>query len=454
MIALLLAACIQDVTREEFEKMKRELEALQKRGSELTPQERQEFDKMKKELDDLKKKVDEKKQEPTKTDGKTLPEKGQEDKDKGTVYSKPFLARFGRGVYLGGYIDLEFFNNEDNNNDTFDQHRFVPFIYADVSENIKVAAEIEIEHGSELGVEFAHVDYWLWDELNFRAGIVLNPLGKFNLVHDAPYQDLTNRPLVDTWIIPAVLREPGLGIFGTFDLDPWKIDYELYVTNGFKGLSKTGTNKISTTSGLRDARAVPGTGLGSSGRDFNDNKSVTGRVGVSPFLGVEFGLSMHVGKYDERGDNLLGIYAFDFTLDLGGIYNKFFSGEGFFRDLMFAMEIVGEFAVADIERDDFAKSKGVPNDFQGWFVEARYHFFFDSWREVIPGANDETTFTLVFRYDDTDLDNHTRRRVTLGFNFRLREDTVFKFEYSWNRESERLDEVDNDGFAFSVATYF
>ena len=29
----------------------------------------------------------------------------------------------------------------------FDQQRFVPFIYADITEHVKFAAEIEIEHG-------------------------------------------------------------------------------------------------------------------------------------------------------------------------------------------------------------------------------------------------------------------------------------------------------------------
>ncbi len=451
--ALLWALVRQEpVSREEFEKIRRDLEALQKlleSRPDVTPQE---FERMKKELEALKKKVG---QEEHKQEGKNLPEKSQEDAKKkaGTVYSKPFLARMGRGVYLGGYVDLEFFNTQKSDGKTFDQHRLVPFLYADVSENIKIAAEIEIEHGGELGVEFAHIDYWMTDWLNFRAGILLDPLGKFNLQHDAPYQDLTDRPLVDQLVIPAVLREPGLGFFGTIDVDPWKFEYELYVTNGFKGLDKAGSSKIDTKKGLKDARILPGK-LGSLGKDFNDNKSVVGRASVSPFLGVEAGVSTHIGRYDERGDNLLSLFAIDWTVDFGGIYNKFFSGDGILRDIFFALEIVGEFAVADIERDEFAQSKGVPNDFRGFYIEGRYHFMFDFLRKIIPGANDESTFTLVLRWDYTDLASNVRKRFTPGLNFRLREDTVFKFEYQFNRESGDLDEDEDDGFVFSVATYF
>lgn len=454
--ALLAWACQQDpVSREEFEKMKKEMETLRRMletRKDLTPREREEFERMKKELEELKKKMGQPSQDEK---GRTLPEKSEEEAKRkaGTVYAKPFLARFGRGVYLGGYIDLEFFNTQKSDGKTFDQHRLVPFLYADVSENIKVAAEIEIEHGGELAVEFAHLDYWLFDWLNFRAGIILDPIGKFNLQHDAPYQDLTDRPLVDQFVIPVVLREPGLGLFGSIDIDPVKIEYEAYVTNGFKGLSKSGTNKITTSKGLRDARILPGT-LGSLGRDFNDNKSFVGRLSVSPFLGVEAGASTHIGRYDERGDNLLSIVAFDWTLDFGGIWNRFFGGDGVLRDIFFALEVVGEWALADIERDDFAREKGVPNDFRGFYIEGRYHFFFDFLRKIIPGANDETTFTAVVRWDYVDLASEVRKRITLGLNFRLREDTVFKFEYQFNREAGDLDEAEDDGFVFSVATYF
>ncbi|HYF01373.1 MAG TPA: hypothetical protein VEJ18_20795, partial [Planctomycetota bacterium] len=194
-----------------------------------------ETEQLKKRVTELEKKlekVESPREMPQVPEGTDLPKLAQDPKrDAGEVYSKPFLARFGRNVYLGGYIDLEYFNNEDNNNDTFDQHRLVPFIYADVSKNIEMAAEIEIEHGNgtELGVEFAHVDYWMHDLINLRAGIILDPLGHFNLVHDAPYQDLTLRPLVNEWIIPTVLREPGVGFFGSLDADPWEFEYEIYV---------------------------------------------------------------------------------------------------------------------------------------------------------------------------------------------------------------------------------
>ena len=414
-----------------------------------------ETEQLKKRVTELEKKlekVESPREMPQVPEGTDLPKLAQDPKrDAGEVYSKPFLARFGRNVYLGGYIDLEYFNNEDNNNDTFDQHRLVPFIYADVSKNIEMAAEIEIEHGNgtELGVEFAHVDYWMHDLINFRAGIILDPLGKFNLVHDAPYQDLTLRPLVDEFIIPVVLREPGAGFFGTLDADPWEFDYEIYVTNGFKGLSKAGVTNISRTAGVRNARPHT-TAFGSPAyRDFNDNKAVVGRVSASPFLGLELGGSAHSGKYDESGDNRLTIWALDWTVNVGGVARALGADAAFLN----RFEVVGEYAEALIERNAEAELAGVPDDFDGYYIEGRVHFMPD-FLMFIPGASEESTFTLVYRWDSIDLDGAERTAHTVGLNFRPIEDTVLKFEYQWREEDGLAPEIDNDAFVASIATYF
>jgi hypothetical protein len=394
-------------------------------------------------------------QEPKAPDG-SLPQAAQDSKrDAGEIYSKSFLKRFGRNVYLGGYMDLEFFHTEGKNNDTFDQHRFVPFIYADVSDHIKVAAEIEIEHGNgtELGIEFAQIDYWIAPYINFRAGIILDPLGHYNLVHDAPFKDLTTRPLVDEVIVPVVLREPGIGFFGSFGTGSWEFDYEVYLVNGFKGLNNAGVTTINTANGTRNARPHVGTpaGFGSAYRDFNDDKSVVGRFSASPFLGLEVGVSAHTGMYDFRGDNRMTISVLDLTMNLGGVMNQL----GATADFWSSFEFLGEYARANIQRDAFARASGVPDDFDGFYVEGRYHFMPDFLREIIPGANEESTFTLVFRLDKIDLDGFKRRQYVPGLNFRLREDTVFKFEYLFRREpGTRSTNVENDQFVFSVATYF
>jgi len=69
------------------------------------------------------------------------------------VYAKPFVAA--PKAIVGGYMDIQYRsqskasieNGYGGITNTFDQQRFVPFIYADITEHVKFAAEIEIEHG-------------------------------------------------------------------------------------------------------------------------------------------------------------------------------------------------------------------------------------------------------------------------------------------------------------------
>ena len=69
------------------------------------------------------------------------------------VYAKPFVAA--PKAIVGGYMDIQYRaqrkasieNGYGGGTNGFDQQRFVPFIYADITEHVKFASELEIEHG-------------------------------------------------------------------------------------------------------------------------------------------------------------------------------------------------------------------------------------------------------------------------------------------------------------------
>ena len=54
--------------------------------------------------------------------------------------------------------------------------------------------------------EFAHVDYLVNEAVNIRAGILLMPIGKFNLLHDSPLNDLSIVRLSASLSFPAPVR--------------------------------------------------------------------------------------------------------------------------------------------------------------------------------------------------------------------------------------------------------
>ncbi len=359
----------------------------------------------------------------------------------GGIYTKPFLGRMGATTYLGGYMDFEFGVPQDEN-DHFEQERLIPFIYSEVSEQVRFATEIEFEEGGpdspqgggEVSVEFATMDFLMKDWANLRGGLVLSPLGKLNLVHDSPIQDLTDRPIVDRLIIPTTLTEAGIGFFGRIEPPSeesvWEVNYELYAVNGFEVLEDDGTVHVDREEGLRDAR-------GSASEDVNNSPAAVGRLAWSPLLGLEFAGSFHVGLYDEDGENLLGIYALDAAWQSG------------------PFELLFEGAYADFERDDFAEASGVPEDFIGFYMQANYHWMPECLRSCWPAVfRPDSTFTSVVRWDQVDLDGNRTERVTLGLNFRHTEQTVFKLDYQFNLEDFEHGEVDNDEFIFSFATYF
>ena len=176
------------------------------------------------------------------------------------VYAKPFLSA--PKAIVGGYVDAMYANLSHQNLDnpsrhSFGQQRLVPFIYADITDHVKFAAELEFERGGtnapqtgdgSMTVEFAQIDYLFDEAINARAGLLLMPVGKFNLLHDSPLNDLVDRPMVSRIIIPSTWFEAGAGIYGSlYPSSRSKLDYEVYVVNGMSqtagGITDLGVQK-------------------------------------------------------------------------------------------------------------------------------------------------------------------------------------------------------------------
>ena len=157
---------------------------------------------------------------------------------KGGIGDKPFISQLDKSTSIGGYTEAHFrYEREDGITEelTFEAKRFNIFTYTPVSDRVRVASELEFEEGGEeIKIEIAIVDFEIHPALTFRGGIILSPLGRFNLAHDSPANDLTDRPLVSTQIIPTALSEAGMGIYGAFYPTPQaRVTYELYGVNGF-----------------------------------------------------------------------------------------------------------------------------------------------------------------------------------------------------------------------------
>ncbi len=368
---------------------------------------------------------------------------------KGGLYDKPFLEGVGSKVSLGGYFDVEY-RDPENQRHEFRFHRLIPFIYADVHERVRFATEIEIEDGSEVAVEFSYLDFLIVDQINFRGGVILDPLGKFNLIHDSPINDLTDRPLINQFVIPTTLREVGAGFFGDLHTEEstWEIKYEAYITSGFKGLDNSGTATITSARGLRNARAHRSS-LGTRGFDDINNKFAgVGRLSLSPFLGSEFGISGHSGAYDEAGDNNLTTGALDALVTLPQF--------DVCEVPVGPIELLAEGAYSWVERDSFARASGVADDLWGYYAQMNYHFM-PAWLvENVPALFlADSTFTFVVRWGQVDLDAHRQRRLTTGLNYRPVESAAIKIDYQFNHGTGKAPaSADDDAVVISLTSYF
>lgn len=327
---------------------------------------------------------------------------------------------------LGGYGE-HWFEAGDNRVARFRAHRYILFVYSQISDRISTATEIEFEFAGspnkrdgilgfgEVLLEFSVVDFTITDWLILRAGVILIPVGAFNVRHDAPTRDLTTRPIAYTTIVPSTWFESGAGLLGTFEIgDTQSLSYELYAVNGFDA-------RIFDGFGLRAAR-------GSHFEDNNHDKALVGRLGYSPFLGLEIGLSGYTGAYD-RQQNRVNMANVDLTWRLG------------------KLEVLGEAVYVAIDEgfvEGFSDGSAantrdaVPEGMFGFYLQGNYHFGIPGLWEMLPDWLAQATMTGVIRYEgkDTNVNIGSRigdqRRLSLGLNFRPIEPYVIKTEFQFD----------------------
>ncbi len=140
----------------------------------------------------------------------------------------------------------------------------------------------------EIEVEQAFLDYLAWRPLNFRAGVIIMPIGIINIYHDPASFNGADRPETDTLIIPSTWREPGAGVFGAWC---W-LRYQAYAVNG---LNASG---FSPNDGLQQAKQEAQLALG---HDWG----VVARLDAVPVLSLDLAASFYYSHADQGQQTLL-----------------------------------------------------------------------------------------------------------------------------------------------------
>ena len=332
----------------------------------------------------------------------------------------------------------------------FQMPRLVLSVASAITDKLLFNSEVEYEFGGEeVDVEQAYLEYRFHQMFNVRGGIVLAPVGRFNLFHDSNLQDMSPRPLVSTFVIPSTLSDTGVGAFGAFDLPKgMRLTYEGYVSNGLR--SDEG-GEITREAGLIEAKGLRKL------VDNNPQKAVSGRLMFSPVLGLELGLSGYRGKHDAQGQYNASIWAVDW----------FYRYKGF--------QVLGEYARNAFQQPDespetvaarnflLALPNGVytntfefidetineplfdtiPHSTDGYYVEARYRFQ-PKWFTKL--TTEDGSIAPVFRYDRINLDRDfpdfrfplNQARTSVGLSIRPTEAAGFNFAVHFNRTPDIL----------------
>jgi hypothetical protein len=210
----------------------------------------------------------------------------------GPAASKVYASPEGR-VSIGGYGQtwLQAFINDNQQaqrRDVWDFTRFVLYAGYKFTDRILLNSEIEFEHattsdtesagGGSVSVEFAYLDFLLWEPLNARAGLLLIPMGFLNEVHEPTTYFGNERPEVERQILPTTWRENGAGIFGT----PLPgLEYRSYIVTSLNAEGFSSSN-------IRGARQ-------SGNRALAEDFAWVTRVDYTPIPELFFGASVFWG---------------------------------------------------------------------------------------------------------------------------------------------------------------
>jgi hypothetical protein len=274
-------------------------------------------------------------------------------------------------------------------------------------------SELEVEHGSEIFVEFAYVDFRANDNLTLRGGLVLIPLGLVNEFHEPNVFFGARRPETETRIIPTTWRENGGGILASVG----RVNFRAFVTNGFNGAGFT-------SAGLRGGRQ-----RGIQARAAN--LALSGRVDVTLVPGVFAGGGVYTGGSGQEQILLLGQ-----QIDLGTAVGELHCQaqiRGFDARVLYARATLDDAGAASLALG-LPVTAPLAETMEGGYVQLGYN--------VLSQFNTQAAVTPYARFEHVDTQHEVPagfqrdvsrdgRFTTFGIDVKPIPNVVVKTEYQW-----------------------
>ncbi|RIH64920.1 hypothetical protein D1164_12845 [Mariniphaga sediminis] len=329
---------------------------------------------------------------------------------------------------IGGYGGVHYnqpLDSEVRQNGKMDVHRFIMLLGYSFSNRTQFISEIEFEHVKEVYIEQAFLQHKINNYINFRAGLLLTPMGITNEYHEPTMFRGVERPLIDNQITPTTWREIGAGFMGY--VLPASIKYQAYLMNGFKSYDG---GPILSGSGLRSGRQKGAESIFSS-------PNFAGKVEYFGIRGLNLGASFYAGKtqsslYNGMNKNdQAAIAAADSSvvgITMLGLDARY-SLKGF--------QLKGQYYYAGLSNTEqynlFTAQSGTPNNLgsslTGYYVEAAYNVF----RHL---HNVQSELTPFVRYEKWNTQNsleqgqtnpaYDKKAITCGLEWQMAPGAILK----------------------------
>jgi hypothetical protein len=343
--------------------------------------------------------------------------------EEGASSAQKFLDQ----THVGGYGEITLGDPNGSEKARLDIPRFVIYLDHYFSDKWAFKSETEIEHvklsgegGGEVALEQAFLDYHANNNIGWRGGLLLIPMGIINQTHEPNTFYSVERPVFDQEIIPTTWREIGTGIYG--DLAEG-IKYQLYISEGLKG---EGIGE----EGLEEAKQEGSAGAATSEEFAGSDAShpvVSAKLEFIPLAGLRVGASAYFQPqaFDTVPEGSSGSFLMamlDVRYENGPFHLR---GEG------------GMFTV----NEEAAMFNGVPKQATGGYVEAAFNIM--PWlstaaSEILPFVRYESfeVKPSVETMEDGKEEEEAESFITGGVAYKPLDNLIFKIDYRWSNSEE------------------
>jgi len=334
-------------------------------------------------------------------------------------------------VSIGGYGEVHYNNlsadDDANDKDEFDIHRFVLFFGYQFTDNLRFVSEFEIEHGGveadgdplggEVEIEQAYIEWDFAENTSVLGGVFLLPVGILNETHEPDTFYGVERNNIEAIITPATWW--AVGSMVTHRIPEAGIKLEAAVHSGLE-IPTAGGSAFRVRSGRQKASNADGSHL-----------AYTGAATYTGIQGLEVGATVQLQDDASQvgGDGLDDGFLWAAHLAYAGNFNGIGAG------------LRAYYAEWDFDGD--AIEAAGDDEQKGWYIE--------------PSIKPTENFGLFFRYEDVEgaRERDEFNQWTLGFNYWLHENVVLKADYQDREHDEDSEEGrDFDGYNLGIGWSF